>query len=308
MPTGDRSDFLPMTNDDPQPTPVAEDRREEITRLLLERETVTVRELSERFNVSAMTVHRDLDALQRRGVLRKVHGGATAQPSSSYESSLIFRQASHVDAKQHIARRAIHHVSPGSSVLLDDSTTALAMVPLLARIPRLTIVTNFPSVLDEYNALEGDAELLLTGGMYDSRYQSLLGIVTERTLSEVRVDTCFLSVPAVDLEDGVFHQEAHQARVKTAMIDIADEVFLLADASKLDRRALHWFAGLNAFHTIITDDGADPAAVEALRSRGARIEVAAKEGDDEVLAPGEAPGDVAGGREGGVAAPGAQAG
>jgi DeoR/GlpR family transcriptional regulator of sugar metabolism len=257
--------------------PVAEVRRQEIVRLLLERETVTVRELCDRFGVSAMTVHRDLDALQARGVLRKVHGGATAQPSSSYESSLRFRQAAGVDAKRAIAARAIRQVTPGSSVLLDDSTTALAMVPLLAQIPQLTIVTNFLAVVEAYSSMDGQAELLVTGGLYDERYHSLLGIVTEQALSEVRVDRAFISVPAVDLKDGVFHQEAVQARVKRAMISIADEVVLLADSSKLDKRALHWIAGLDAFDVIIVDESADAAAVEALRSNGVQVDVAVDE-------------------------------
>jgi DeoR/GlpR family transcriptional regulator of sugar metabolism len=265
------------SNEKDRSWPVAEVRRQEIVRLLLERETVTVRELCDRFGVSAMTVHRDLDALQARGVLRKVHGGATAQPSSSYESSLRFRQAAGVDAKRTIASRAVRHISPGSSVLLDDSTTCLAMVPLLAQIPQLTIVTNFLAVVEAYNSMDGQAELLVTGGLYDERYHSLLGIVTEQALSEVRVDCCFLSVPAVDLKDGVFHQEAVQARVKRAMISIADTVILLADSSKLDKRALHWIAGLNQFDFIITDEGADDAAVEALRSSGVQVEVAVDE-------------------------------
>jgi DeoR/GlpR family transcriptional regulator of sugar metabolism len=257
--------------------PVGEVRRQEIIRLLLERDTVTVRELSDRFHVSAMTVHRDLDALQQRGVLRKVHGGATAQPSSSYESSLRFRQAAGVDAKRAIAARAIRHISPGSSILLDDSSTALAMVPLLGQIAQLTIVTNFLAVVEQYTSMEGDAELLLIGGLYDERYHSLLGIVTEQALSHVRVDCCFLSVPAVDLKDGVFHQEAVQARVKRAMISIADRAILLADSSKLDKRALHWIAGLDAFDLIITDEDADGAAVDGLRSRGVQVEVAVDE-------------------------------
>src|ERR671926_1817035 len=121
----------------------AGERREVILGMLLERESVTVKELTERFAVSTMTAHRDLDALAERGALRKVRGGATAQPTALYESSLAFRLSEMREAKDQIARVAASRVEPGSSLVLDDSTTGLAMLPYLAQIPELTIVTTF---------------------------------------------------------------------------------------------------------------------------------------------------------------------
>src|SRR3954447_8322781 len=90
------------------------ERREAIVRLLLERDSVTVRELTERFQVSTMTAHRDLDALAERGVLRKVRGGATAQRRALYESSLTFRLSETRDWKDRIAGVAASRVEPGS--------------------------------------------------------------------------------------------------------------------------------------------------------------------------------------------------
>lgn len=264
----------------------ADARREQITRLLLERDTVTVRELAERFAVSAMTVHRDLDRLEARGILRKVHGGATAQPSSLYESSLVFRLGAMADEKRAIARRAALEVQPGSSVLLDDSTTCLAMVPFLIRIPQLTIVTNFLSVVDQVT-LHKDAEtkLILLGGDYDVKYHSLLGVLAEHALAELRVDQCFLSVSAVDAS-GVFHQEPHQARIKQRMTESASSAILLVDSSKLGKRALHRIVGLDAFDLLIVDERAPANEVSALRSSQAQVLVASraepKDGSDVV--------------------------
>src|SRR3954447_7096919 len=122
-------------------------RRQDIVELLLERDSV-VRELVERFAVSTMTVHRDLDVLEANGVLRKVRGGATAQPTGVYESSFGYRLSHMREAKRRIAHLAAPSVEPGSSLVLDDSTTALALIPELAEISQLTIVTNFVSIVE----------------------------------------------------------------------------------------------------------------------------------------------------------------
>lgn len=266
----------------------APQRREHITRLLLERDNVSVRELCELFNVSTMTIHRDLDALQARGVLRKVHGGATAQPSSLYESSLAYRLGAMADAKRSIARRAVLDVSPGSSILLDDSTTCLEMVPFLARIQQLTIVTNSLKVLEGLIAQdETTSKVILLGGDYDEKYDSLLGVLTEHSLTELRVDQCFLSVSAVDVGHGAFHQESHQARVKKTMTEIASSSILLVDSSKLGKRALHRIVGLDAFDLVIVDDAARPEDVSALRAAGARVAIASEGDDPTKLARGE---------------------
>jgi DeoR/GlpR family transcriptional regulator of sugar metabolism len=269
----------------------ADARREQITRLLLERDTVTVRELTARFGVSTMTVHRDLDRLEARGILRKVHGGATAQPSSLYESSLVFRLGSMIDEKQTIARRAALEVQPGSSVLIDDSTTCLAMVPFLVRIPQLTIVTNFLTVVDQVTPYkDAETKLILLGGDYDEKYNSLLGVLTEHALAELRVDQCFLSVSAVD-RHGVFHQEPHQARIKRKMTEIASSVILLVDSSKLGKRALHRIVGLDAFDLLIVGEGASTEEVFALQASGVQVLVATAGESDEESAPGGEGGD-----------------
>lgn len=250
-------------------------RRQEVMRLVMERDSVTVRELAERFSVSAMTVHRDLDALEARGVVRKVHGGATAQPSSLYESALPFRLGSMTAEKERIARRASQYVKPGSSVIVDDSTTAGAMAPLLAHIPQLTVVTNFLYVVEALRAAETEGlRMILLGGAYDPKYESTGDLLAERALGELRVDCAFLSASAADAERGVFHQDAGVARLKRAMIGAAAVSFLLVDSAKFDKRATHRVAGYESFEAVITDDGCDPRVLSSLRQAGHRVETA----------------------------------
>jgi DeoR/GlpR family transcriptional regulator of sugar metabolism len=254
---------------------IGEVRRQHIVRLLNEQDSVTVRELAEHFEVSQMTINRDLEKLDEAGIVRRVHGGATAQPTSLYESSLVFRMAAMTEEKSRIGRCAARYVTPGSSLVLDDSSTALEMVRRLAGIADVTVVTNFFRVVEQLRTMRGGPErLILLGGTYDSKYESTGDLLTEKALDEVRVDRCFLSVPAVDLVAGVFHQDAAVARIKRAMMDAAVERFLLVDSSKLGKRALHRIAALEEFDGIVVGSGVSPEDLAALRARVHNVEVA----------------------------------
>jgi DeoR/GlpR family transcriptional regulator of sugar metabolism len=254
----------------------ARERRDAIMSLLLEAERVSVRELTERFDVSMMTVHRDLDVLADRGVLRKVRGGATALPTALYESSLGFRLNEARDAKRAIAEHAAHRVKAGSSVALDDSTTTLAMVPYLVSIPQLTIVTYFASVIEEVaRVTDSTLKLVVVGGTYHAKYHSFGGVLAQQHLEELQVDHSFVSVSAIDVDRGAFHQEPDQAVLKRTVVEIARHSTLLADASKFGKGALHRVVALDAFDCIVVDEGTPKSVLSALRAHRLPLETAA---------------------------------
>jgi DeoR/GlpR family transcriptional regulator of sugar metabolism len=251
------------------------ERRDTISRLLLEHDSVTVRDLAERFSVSAMTIHRDLDALEALGVLRKVRGGATAQPTALYESSLAFRLGRMQTAKNRIAELAVERLQPGASIALDDSTTTLAMLPFIAEIPDLTVVTYFAAVVDEVARLAPSTlRLIVVGGTYNHKYHSFGGVLAEQQLLSFSVDHSFISVSSVDVERGAFHQELDQAALKRTLVRIARDSSMLVDSSKFGPGALHRIVELSALDAIYVDDSTDPATVAALRGQGHDVRVA----------------------------------
>jgi DeoR/GlpR family transcriptional regulator of sugar metabolism len=244
------------------------ERRDIIMEMLLVEDSVGVRDLAERFSVSTMTIHRDLDALEAIGVLRKVRGGATAQPTALYESSLGFRLAQMPEAKREIAAAAAERVRPGASVALDDSTTTLAILPFLAEIGHLTIVTYFASVIEEVTRLAPDTlELIVVGGRYSHKYHSFGGVLAEQQLMDLSVDHSFISVSSVNVERGTFHQELDQAALKRTLVRIARDSSLLVDSTKFASSALHRVVELSEFDAIYVDDGLSPD-VAAKLSRG----------------------------------------
>lgn len=240
-------------------------RQRDIANYLLTHSTSTAQELAQRFNVSLVTAHRDLDVLARKGVVRKFHGGVTAQPSSVFESSVEYRTDAARTEKRAIAARAARLVEPGMSVLLDSSTTNLHMLDALESIRPLTLITNFVPVVTRVAEWE-EIRVVVLGGEYDARHASMQGMACEEAARRVRADIGFFSFSGVD-ERGVYHPEQEVSASKKAMLSTTARRIILADSSKIGRTALHWLAPLDDFEQLITDGRAPAEVVAALRAR-----------------------------------------
>ncbi len=232
-------------------------------------------DLANEFGVSLMTIHRDLDNLERQGIVRKFHGGVTAQPSGVFESQLSYRRLSQAHEKSAIAQLALRHVHPGMSVILDDSTTTLQMVPGLAERAPLHVATPFLEGLQQLTKAATDADLtvIALGGVYDLPHDSFVGMQCIEQIQGIRADALFVSTSAVS-STYAFHQEERIVALKRAMIDAATKRYLLVDHSKFGNVALHRLAPLQAFDLVLTDAGADPAVLAEWDAAGIRYEVA----------------------------------
>jgi DeoR/GlpR family transcriptional regulator of sugar metabolism len=253
-----------------------EGRQAHITDLVLRRGSVSAQELAETFAVSVMTIHRDLDELQRQGVLRKARGVATAQPSGTFESNVEYRAKANLEAKRLIAQHAARHLEPGMSVLLDDSTTALQMLPHLGALAPLTVATNYLAALVELARMR-DVHVVALGGHYDVQHDSFLGSACVDAVRSMRFDVAFVSTSAVS-EGYAFHQEDKIVAVKRAMVDVAARTHLLIDHTKLTRSALHRLLPLHRFASVLVDAGVPARDLSALRENDVRVEVAGSSG------------------------------
>jgi DeoR/GlpR family transcriptional regulator of sugar metabolism len=247
-------------------------RQARITDLVLSTGSVSAQELAETFGVSVMTIHRDLDELQRQGVLRKARGIATAQPSGTFESNVEYRTKANIEAKRLIAQHACRHVEPGMSVLLDDSTSALQMLPHLAALAPLTVATNYLAALVELAKMR-DVHVVALGGHYDVQHDSFLGSTCVDAVESMRFDAAFVSTSAVS-GGYAFHQEDKILAVKRAMVDVASHSHLLVDHTKLTRSALHRLLPLHRFTTVVVDAGVSARDLAALRENDVLVEVA----------------------------------
>lgn len=249
----------------------AEVRLGQIAEHVTSRGASTPQELAAEFGVSIMTIHRDLEQLERRGIVRRFHGGVTAQPSGVFESQMSYRLMSHTDEKARIARAALEVVEPGMSVVLDDSTTALHMIDGLAERAPLHIATTFLEALRRLSkaAEDHDITIIGLGGTYDLPHDSFVGLQCLEQIAGLRPDIAFMSTSAISLTDAL-HQEERIVALKRAMIAAAARRYLLVDHTKIGRPGLHKVVPLTTFDCIYTDNGVDPSVLAAWDAAGIR--------------------------------------
>lgn len=233
---------------------------------------VNVDELAEQLDVSRMTIHRDLDALQDRGVLRKTRGGATVQRSTQFESELAFRSTVAIPEKRKIARAAAELINDFDVVVIDDSTSSLELLPYVQKFQGLTVITNYLNVIERLESVPG-LNLISLGGQYVAKYRTFMGIVAEDNLKTLCADTVFLSTSSIK-GVSLFHQDQRLATLKRAMLMSAEQRVLLMDHTKIGMPALHRVCGLDSFTHLVVDDAIDDKFVNRAEREGVTVIVA----------------------------------
>ncbi len=248
-------------------------RRQLITEAVMAEGAMRIEDLTDRFGISLMTAHRDLDELVSRGLLRKTRGIVSAAPTSLIESSDVYRSSRQSAEKQALAQAAMQFVEPGQAIFFDDSTTVLQMAQHLpAKVP-LTAITNSLTLMNALKDIR-DVTLLGLGGQFYNWCNAFIGRMTIHEISRLRADTLFMSMSAIT-DDMVFHQSPEMVETKRAMFDSAATRILLADHTKFGRRALHSFAALTEFDIVIVDDKTPAVHLDRMRSKGIKVIIAA---------------------------------
>jgi DeoR/GlpR family transcriptional regulator of sugar metabolism len=247
---------------------LARDRRHLTLETVSERGEVSVADLREITGVSEMTVRRDLRALAREGKLERVHGGAV---NASTERPFAETVVERFEAKNRIGAAAAQLVEDGQTVMIDIGTTTLqAAHHLHGR--DITVVTTSLAVYEEL--VEDPAiELILPGGVVRRNYRSLVGVLAEDTLRQLKADILFLGTSAVDIELGVWDSTMVEVPIKRAMIEAADSVALLADNEKFSNAGLVRVCDAGALDRIVTDAELPAPCLPAIEQTGIEVTV-----------------------------------
>jgi DeoR/GlpR family transcriptional regulator of sugar metabolism len=261
------------TEADDRPQAQVDLRRAAICDELIATGAVRVHELVTRFGVTSMTIYRDISALEEQGWARRVRGGAVVEPAAQLDSTVRRRMTAHADEKLRIAHAALAHVASGDALMLDDSTTTLALARLLPARAPLTVITNF---LPTVNALarERSVELIVVGGGYDRTYERFDAWHGTEGMDRLRARTLFMSSTAIMGDGGVYHTSRESILIRRAMMEAAERRVLLMDASKFRRPAVHRLAPVGAFDLVIVDAGTGARDLAMLRRHGVEVQVA----------------------------------
>ncbi|WP_253182755.1 DeoR/GlpR family DNA-binding transcription regulator [Arthrobacter sp. SW1] len=248
-----------------------ERRRDIVTRLRLDGR-VEVTELVERFATSAETIRKDLIALERRGYLLRVHGGAIPVQAMTFEPAIAAR-TENAEAKMRIAVKALETLPADGAILLDGGSTTLMMAEHLPVDLHLKVFTNSLPVAQALLA-KPLVECFTLGGRVRHNTSAEVGPAALRTLGEIHVDAAYVGTNAVSFSRGLCTPDPDEAAVKAAMIRCATTTVLLVDHSKFGLDALCAYAGLDEIDVLITDSDLAAGHREDLESQSFEVELA----------------------------------
>ncbi|MBW7453359.1 DeoR/GlpR family DNA-binding transcription regulator [Paenibacillus sepulcri] len=244
-------------------------RYQRIVDLVNERGSVRVTELSQLCQVTEETIRRDLGRLESEGRLYRSFGGALGIRTYTPEISYKEREITNIKEKSKIAEAAIQHIAPHERIVLDASTTAWYMSSKLPDIP-LTVITNSLKVSLELS-MKKNIQVFNTGGTMLSHSLSFVGPIAEKTVDDFHVNKAFISCKGVHLERGISESNEMQARIKKKMMQMAEEVYVLADYSKFDIQSFVSVNGWQGIHHLITDAKTSPDIINQLRGKQIQV-------------------------------------
>jgi DeoR family transcriptional regulator, fructose operon transcriptional repressor len=247
----------------------AEERHQAIAEMVAARGRVSVTELAGHFDVTTETVRRDLSVLERLKLLRRVHGGAVSVRSlTMLEDQLPERDHEHAAEKQRIARAAVDLLpGEGCTIVLDAGSTTMRFAQLLPPSARWTVITNAVPIAAVLAPL-AHVELQVLPGRVRSATQAAVGHTTVQALHEFRADLAVVGTNGITLTHGLSTPDPEEAATKRAMVESAQRVITLADASKVGQERTVRFAALSEIDVLVTDDSVDPADVETFETAG----------------------------------------
>ncbi len=245
-------------------------RHRQILDLLRDRGECLVDELARECGVSDMTIRRDLAKLADEGRIVRTHGGAASSEQISFEFQFLRRAKLNSEAKERIGAVAAQLVEDGQSIMLDSGTTTLALARNLRHRRQLTVITTSLPIAAVLQQSHG-VETLLLGGYIRKESPDLEGPLTESNLESLRADVAFVGADGIDADGVVYNASLGIAKMLSKMVEAAEQVYVVADATKLGRKALASFGNIARWKGLITDAGPDHEMVRQFTAAGMNV-------------------------------------
>ena len=217
----------------------------------LEREgRIVTKDLVDELNATPVTLRKDLLLLEKRGLLKRTHGGAVKVNRLYPGQALNEKEKINLEEKIRIVRKAATFVAEGDTIILDSGSTTSLLAKELRNFKRLVVITNALNIASDLS--DTNVEVIVVGGNLLKMAATMVGPLADDTLRKVSADKLFMGVDGVDINIGLTTPDINEAKTSRVMMESAGEVFLLVDASKFGRRSLGVISPLSAIDKLIT--------------------------------------------------------
>lgn len=236
--------------------------------IIYKEKSVKVSKLIEKFKVSIETIRRDLEFLEKEGLLKRVYGGAVLESVNGSELTANDRKTKFIEEKKEIGKLAAQYVKEGQSIALDVSTTNLEFARAVKKVvKRLTILTNSIEIATELSGMD-NYTIILAGGVIRNQELCIIGDMAEEFIERFHIDIAFLSMSGISLNSGLTDYGIGEVQVKKKMMEVAQKKIVLADSSKFDVVSLLKVCDIDKVDTIITDSNLNINVLEKYIAAG----------------------------------------
>lgn len=231
---------------------LAIERRNVILAKLQEERKVVVSELATAFRVTEETIRRDLDKLEKEGMAKKTYGGAVLNENLNIDLPYNVRRKTHVEEKTYIAQLISDMIKDGDNIILDASTTALAVAQKIKEKSKITVITNSIEIILELSD-KPDFKILSTGGTLKEGSLALVGYQAEKMIGTFHADVAILSCKGIDIHHGLTDSNEADSEVKKSIIRSSNKKIIAVDSSKFDKISFTTICNFDDVDVIVTE-------------------------------------------------------
>ena len=243
-------------------------RHTQILDLLTEHKKMEVTKLSELLNVSQVTIRKDLVALEKSGIIVRVHGYAMINESDDINHRLAY----HYEIKQSIAKKVVESVQNGETIMIESgSCCALVALEIAKTKKDVTLITNSAFIAD-YIRKQGTVKIILLGGEYQNESQVMVGPLTRKCAEAFFVDKLFIGTDGFTKETGFTGNDYMRSEAVRDMAKQAAHVIIVTDSMKFNQKGVVNLIELDRVHRVVTDSGIPQDIEEYLNTKAIEVD------------------------------------
>jgi DeoR family fructose operon transcriptional repressor len=248
-----------------------EERYKKIQEILKQNDSVKVAELVQVLNVSIDTVRRDLENMEAKKFLKRVHGGAILAEERGDQNVFSYRENKNKEKKVELAELACEYVSEGQAIALNAGTTNLEIAKKLSEnFERLTIISNGLRIIEHFTLKPGFT-VIVPGGILDQQEYALYGKKCEEDIAGYNIDQAFISINAISVTKGLTDFRIHEIDIIRAIMTSARQINVAADSSKFEKVSYLNVCPLDGIDMIITDSSINEEVVKKYKNTGMKV-------------------------------------